>query len=213
MNSKLPPTPDCMSEHTADPHEQGMAYLSDLVNAGVKLNEQEVAQVIDLVPLLVLADDDPLMRDIIFMTMTFSREKTGSIVKLEGDMEKCFEALPKVGPGQLPVVLCHDGAQAETATQIICDRQIGNGVLIFDHQMGFPHGLDIFKGLNGKFPAGVAKALFSGSFPQDTDTCIAKRIIDVAIPKPPKDMEEMRAEIAHAYLRKIGRVFQNKDAR
>lgn len=177
--------------------------FADLVRMGISLTREDVDKVFAQVPLIVLADDDDMMREILYLAVTDGRQKARSIAQKEGDMAKCFDDLKNVEPDELPVILCHDGLQAETATQILCERQIGNGLLVFDHQMGFPRGLDIFQKLNGKFPSTTTRALFSGNPPANTQECLKKGMLDVSLPKPPRNLDDMRAQIAEAYLKKI----------
>lgn len=193
-----PPNPFRLEEIEA----KELHSIAESSKAGCTLSRKDVDAVLRRVPLLVLADDEPMLRKIFFEIMTMSRDNTQSIVKLEGDIQNCFNALPDMKPEQLPVILCHDGQQAEQATTILCERQIGKGLLMFDHKMGYPRGLDIFKKLNGSFPHTTTRALISGTMPPDTNACIRSNIIDVAIPKPPS-LDGMRAELARAYLRKI----------
>lgn len=202
MNQKLPTPPLSNPFNLPESQALELQTIAQLARVGCELTREQVDQVLNRVPLLVLADDEPGLRDLFFDVMTMSRERTDAIVKLEGEMPKCFDALADMKPDQLPVVLCHDGAQAEVATRILCERQIGNGLLMFDHKMGFPRGLDIFKQLNGSFPHTTTRALISGTMPPDTDACIRSNVIDLAIPKPAR-LDPMRTSIATAYLRKV----------
>lgn len=197
MSKVLPLT----SDRTADPAEQEIALLSELVKADVDLTREEVDTVLHRVPLLVLADDEPTIRTAVFRIMTARRQKTNSVVKLEGDMEKCFDAVPKMEAGHLPVVLCQNGVEAEIAARIMCERQIKDGMVIFDHFMGDPTGLDIFEEFAGDFSPGITKALLTGTPPDRLAKCLEAGILDAAIVKPP-DAEEIRAKMARTYLRK-----------
>lgn len=200
MDKKLPVYSNPLNLPESEALE--LQTFAEMAELGCTLQRDEVDKVLKRVPLIVLADDEPGLRNLFFDVMTMSRERTDSIVKLEGDMQKCFEALPNIKPDELPFILCHNGAQAEQATMELCNRQIGNGLLMFDHKMGFPDGLEIFQKLNGKFPQTTTRALISGTMPPDTDRCLRTNIIDVAIPKPPS-MQGMRADLASAYLKKI----------
>lgn len=198
MSKMLPPKPGSMP---TEPHEQEIAYLARVAEAGCKMTREEVNKVLGSVPLLVLADDDPCMRTVLFRIMTASR-KQEEIAALKGDIQQCFDTLPQVETGRQPVILCENGAQAATASQIICDRQIGNGILVFDQKMGSPEGLDIFKKFNRYFPTRIARTLLTGTPPADTEKCLQAGILDAAIIKPP-DRDEARAIIAQAYLKRM----------
>lgn len=184
-----------------NPHEQEIAYLAHAAEAGCTLTREEVGMVLNSVPLFVLADDEPCMRTVLFRIMTASRGRE-DIVMLKGDIQQCFDTLPKVEAGRQPVILCENGTQANTASQIICDRKIENGILVFDHRMGLPEGLDIFKKFDEYFPSRITKALMTGTPPMDTGECLRAGILDAAIIKPP-DRDEARATIAQAYLKRM----------
>ena len=188
MPSNLPPHPES-------------SPLADLARVDRTLTREEVATVLNHVPLFVLADDEEAILKAVARIVTEGRQGIGSVVKLDGDIQQCFDALPKMEAGHLPIVLCHDGAQAETAARIVCERQIGESVLIFDQQMGFPKGFDVFMGLNGKFPPTTTRVLHSATLPQDIKECIEAGILDVTLAKP-MNSAEMREKIAQAHLRR-----------
>ena len=196
------PTPSCLvPEHQADPAEQEMAWLEQLAKTGCELTRKDVDSVLHRVPLLVLADDEPTVRTAVFRIMTARRKNTNPVVKLEGDIQQCFDALPKMEAGHLPVVLCQNGAEAETAARILCERQIKDGIVIFDYLMGGPTGLEIFEKFEGDFPPGITKTLLTGTPPERLVKCLEAGILDAAIIKPPS-AEQMRAKMAQTYLRK-----------
>lgn len=177
MNSKLSPTPNR------------------------ELSREEVDTVLDHLPLIVLADDDPSVLTIVTEILTYSRENSDTVIRLQGDMEQCFNAVRTIKPGELPIVLCRDGVQAKTATRIIAERKIDGGVMLFDDRMGLPRGSDIFKGINGNLPQGMAKILMSATPPDDVEECLKKGVLDLSLTKPMR-IERTRAAIARTYLKK-----------
>jgi len=177
MNSKLSPTPNRELDH------------------------EEVDKVLDQIPLIVLADDDPNVLTVVTEYLILSRKNADSVLRLEGNMEQCFDAAKSVKAEHLPIILCRDGVQALTATRIAAERQIEEGLMLFDHRMGLPQGLDIFKGINGNLHPGITKALMTATPPDETEDCLIKGVLDLALTKPLR-LNESRKAIATTYFKK-----------
>lgn len=166
------------------------------------LSREEIDQVLQRVPLIVVADDDPSVRIAITRIITGGRDSIRSALRLQGDMEQCFEALSRVQANQQPVILCSSGAEAETATRIISERKIDEGLLLFDQRMGLPEGLDIFMGYQGVLSPRITRALISGTMPSDIEDYIKAGVLDAAITKPP-DKALLRETIARVHRQKL----------
>ncbi len=175
--------------------------LTRLAASDQEWSREDIVFVIKRVPLIVFADDMELVRNAVYRMIRTARGDMRSVIKLEGNMVQCFDSIPEVEEGKLPMVLCHDGKQAEEAAQIICERQIQEGVLIFDNDMGTPLGLEIFRSMQGQMPPKVARILFSGTHHKDAEKWIAEGILDHSIAKPGTPSGFLSG-VAQTYLRK-----------
>lgn len=189
------------SLYTPDPNAGDSSDVSfeALANKEKPLSEAEVSLVFSRVPLIVLADDDKYIRRIAAELIKRTQQDSGSVVRLEGDMVQCFSAARRLR-NKLPLILCKNGDEASEATRIICEDNIPSGILALDQNMGGPTGTSIFKGFNGKVPAGFTKILQSGFAPREIDEYIEKGIVDASINKVQIDTIP---EMARAYVRKI----------
>lgn len=171
-------------------------------NLDRELTGEQVDAVLDReFSMIVLADDDSNVLEVVSAFLLLTREGADSVLRLEGNMEQCFAAAGSARSGQLPLVLCRDGSQALSATRIMAQKQIQKGLMLFDHRMGLPQGLDIYKGINGNLHPTVTKALMTATPPAETEDCLKKGILDLALIKP-LHLDQSRAAIAATFLKK-----------
>lgn len=185
--------------HSPDETER----LAKLAESDEELTREEVEFALKRVPLIVLADDEQMIRNALFRMIRRARVGLGAAIKLEGDMAECFDAIPQATEeGKLPMILCHNGEQAEEAAKIVIKRQIQEGILIFDHCMGSPFGLDIFKSIGGQMPPMITRILHSGTHHRKAKECIKEGILDHSLNKPCAQSEFLSG-VAQTFLRKI----------
>ena len=195
MNHLTPP--DCLHREA-----EKAAPTSETYSLETPLSPETATRIFERIPLFVLADDDPIMLRTIFRIIKVNRNKGSEITKFEGDMTQCFDALPKTEDNTLPIITCTSGAQAKEATLLVEERQINDGVYVFDNIMGTPFGLEIFKRMaaDNERPR-IARVLFSGSLPEDDQELIENGTLDGAIAKPLCDWHKLSPQLAQAYVK------------
>jgi len=195
----LPSDPDIQIERRSETTD--LEVLADMVLLGLDLKRDQVSAVLNDARLVVVADDESLLRILVLRTLARERDPK-SILTLDGNMQGCFDNLPDKESGQLPFIMCSDGHQARLATQTVCERQIQNAIMIYDQKMGGPTGLEVFKEFSGSLPASSIRALHSGTVPPDAYEHFEAGALDAIIEKPSLP-NEIRTEVARAYLMRI----------
>lgn len=195
MTSKLPP----ISDNPDNQQTPESSSLDELALLDRELTIEEIKTVFDHVPLIVLADDLPLIQKMALDVVRRTRQDKNAVVGLRGNMTQCFDAAQEFNGAKLPMIFCDDGMQAREAVQIICERDIPSGIVALDESMGGPTGMSIFNEFNEEIPPGMTKILQSGGPPKDIATCLKAGIVDANVNK--FSLESLPA-VVRAYLDK-----------
>lgn len=202
MSSTPPPSAVENTDRTSSlPAAPQVLSLEQMAVLNRELTRNEIKEILDQVPLYVIADDDELIREVTIACIT-DNDQTHMARFERGDTEQHFDAIARLDKSIKPFVLCSNGRRAEEVTRIICHRGVQSGVLLFDHKMGCPEGLDIFRGFHKELPSGMTRILQSGTMPYDIEECLRKSVLDEAILKPVY-IDELRLKVAQAFLKRL----------
>lgn len=151
------------------------------------LSKEELEVVFEHIKLIVVAEDEPQLRVIVPRILsTTKRDGRARIKTLDhgvGSVSERFDRLSQFEQGDLPVIMCCDGIEADAALKEIQARGLRQGLYLSDINMPGRDGLSLIREHGNKLP-GFGRVLQSTLHENTVNALKSDGLIDAFVSKP-----------------------------